>query len=131
RLADREPADGEAAPDAELHDPPQADGAQLQMRTALEDRPESLAYRRIGGWPDRPIRPSVQPPIRQLRMSFRAPLQPPQRSFQGVPRRRLVRHSWDHVVERHCDVGAERPLDLDRALRGEEAARAVHVAPEL
>src|SRR2546422_7730 len=64
-------------------------------------------------------------------MSFPAPFQPPQRSFECVPRRRLVRHSWDHVVERHRDVRAERPLDLDRALGGEEAARAVQVALEL
>src|SRR5207245_11309979 len=61
----------------------------------------------------------------------RAPLEPLQRSFQGVPRRLLVRHSWDHVVERHRDVGAEGPLDLGGALGREEAARAVHVALEL
>ena len=70
--------------------------------------------------------------LRQLGVPRRRqPVQPPERPLHPFPRelvRRLARH---HVIERHRDVGAQRPLDLHRALGGERAVGAVDVALEL
>src|SRR5438874_187871 len=55
-------------------------------------------------------------------MPFRAPLQPSQRSLEGVPGHALVGTPGHHVVEGHRDVGAQGPLNLRGALRREPAA---------
>ncbi len=64
-------------------------------------------------------------------MPFPAPLQPSQRSLEGIPSHALVRAPGHHMVEGHRDVGAQGPLDLRGALGREPAAAAVHVALEL
>src|SRR5262245_51906609 len=101
------------------------------MRAALNDRPEGLADRRIVGSADCPIRPSVHPPIRQLTMSLCTPVQPSYRAFEGITRGGFVRAARNHVVERHGDIRAERPLDLRGSLGGEATARTVDVTLEL
>ncbi len=67
----------------------------------------------------------------QLLMAFLAAHQPPQRSVQRIPRRRLVRPTRDHVVERHRNIGAEGCLDFDCAFWCQLATSAVHVTLKL
>src|SRR5882724_13377718 len=83
------------------------------------------------GWSDGTIRRSGDPTIRQFTMPLGTPLQPLQRSFQRIPRRRLIRASGNHMIERHRDVGAERPLNLNGTLGGQLAPAAVDVTLKL
>src|SRR5439155_8194076 len=53
RLPDREAADREPGPGAEVEDASQACGAELDVRAALEDGPESLRLRRKDGRTER------------------------------------------------------------------------------
>src|SRR6266511_5425311 len=79
------------------------------------------------GWSDGTIRRSGDPTICQFTMPLGTPLQPLQRSFQGVPSGRFIRPSGNHMIERHRDIRAERPLDFYRALGGQLAPAAVDV----
>ena len=70
------------------------------------------------------------PTFQQFPVLFNAPSQPPDRSFQRIPRRGLVGASGDHVIECHRDVGAELRLDFDGTLGRDHPAAAIHVALE-
>src|SRR5207249_8866849 len=69
--------------------------------------------------------------VYELPVPFPAPFQPSQCPLQRVAGSRLVRAAWHHMIERHRNVGAERPLDLRGALRREGAAAAVYVTLKL
>src|ERR1051325_6922222 len=60
-------------------------------------------------------------------MPFLASLQPAHRPFQSIARRRFIRSAGNHVVERHRDIGAERPLDVDGLFGRQHAPAAVDV----
>ena len=118
-LAHREPADGDAGPGAALEGALERAQPEVVVGAALDDGPERL---RTGA---RRLAASSVVPAALHRSS--------QRSVRSMPScasvvRRLAGH---HVVERHRDVGAQRPLDLDRALGREGAEAAVDVAREL
>ena len=100
------------------------------MGAALQDRPEGLGEGWKVGRLDGATHSNL-PTFQQFPMSSRAPLQPSQRALQGVASGQFVRPSRHHVVERHRDIGAQRPLDLRGALGRERAAAAVDVALEL
>jgi hypothetical protein len=69
-------------------------------------------------------------PTDQLTMPDPTPLQPPQAPLHPLLGQRPLRLSGHHVVERHGDVGAERPLNLHRGFGGEGANAAIEVTGE-
>ena len=95
--------------------------AKLVVGAALDDGPEGLR----GG------RPPVCPPARQRLVRCLAAVQPAQGALHAVEGQLVRRLARDHVVERHGDVGAERPLDLHGALGRQRAVGAVDVRLEL
>src|ERR1044072_453420 len=69
--------------------------------------------------------------VNEFRVAFLTPLQPAQRPFKCIPRCWFVRSSRNDMIERHRDIGAERPLHVDRSLRRQLATASVHVALKL
>ncbi|PAV93849.1 hypothetical protein WR25_24613 [Diploscapter pachys] len=59
-----------------------------------------------------------------------AALRPAHRAFHRRGLHLARRGGRNQFVERHHDIGAQKPLDLDRSLRAEQVARAVEVALE-
>src|SRR6267154_870652 len=64
-------------------------------------------------------------------MSFFTALQPAQRSLQRIACRGLVGASRNDMIECHRDICAERPLNLDGALRSQSAPAAIDMTLKL
>jgi hypothetical protein len=108
-LADRQAPDGVAL-EVEVHELPRALDPQALHRPALDDAEHRL--------------PGLLPE------GDAAALGPAQGQAHGALGL-LVRAGQLHaLVELHLDVGAEQPLDLDGALRGQRMGRAVDVGLE-
>ncbi len=66
-----------------------------------------------------------------LFVALLAPREPPQGPIERITRRCLIGSTWDHMIECHRDIRAQRCLDLDRAFGRQRPPSAVHVALKL
>ena len=85
------------------------------MGAALNDRPKRLLLGRTS---------------RQLVVSGLALMEPAHRSLERLRRNTFVRVTLYYVIESHCDVRPQPPLNLNRLFRSHRELPAVNVRLE-